>query len=111
MDLTGIKQTFDYGSIKTEHKEAVEEVVDLARNMGNHVFAEFLLHRFQIEEQKRFELKDSKFFQLCRENSIGVNIQGHTQEGIGPDSVQYPVISITEDVRKLDAFVEKIKNS
>lgn len=109
MELNGIKQTFDYGSITDQHKEAVEEVANLARQMGNHTFAEFINHKFNVVEPKRFNLEDSEFYRFCKENEIKIFLQGHCQDGIGPEAVHYPVVSITEDIRTMDAFVAKIK--
>jgi hypothetical protein len=109
MELNGVKQTFDYGSITDQHKEAVEEVANLARQMGNHTFAEFINHKFNVVEPKRFNVDDSEFYRLCKENGINMFLQGYHQDGIGPDQIEYPVVSITEDIRTMDAFVAKIK--
>jgi hypothetical protein len=109
MDLNEVKQTFDYGSINEKQKETVEEVANLARQMGHHMFAEFLIHKFDVVEPKRFNVEDSKFCQLCKENDIRINLQGHVQEGLDANAIQYPVVSITEDVRKLDVFLENFK--
>lgn len=108
MELTGVKQTFDYGSINDSHKEAVEEAANLAREMGHHLFAEYLVRKFNVVEPKRFDLDDSLFFQLCKENDIRPFLQGHRIEKTDGEEIHYPVLSITEDVRTLDALVEKL---
>ena len=103
---------FDYGCINEQHKEAIQEVVDLARASGNEVFAELLKHKFQLVEPVRVDHTTSEFYKKCQENDIKVWLMGYVQEGGGNDpSIPYhPVISITEDARKIEKLVESIKN-
>ena len=108
-----MKELFDYGAIKEEHKQAVVEVMELARNSGNEVFAEFLKHKFKIEEPNKIDYKLSEFYRLCEQNNIKVWLMGHQQEGpeANPGAPLWPVLSITEDIRVIEKLIESIKNN
>jgi|AntAceMinimDraft_5_1070358.scaffolds.fasta_scaffold08386_4 hypothetical protein len=102
---------FDYGSITEQHKEAIQEVVDLATQSGNDVFAEFIKYKFQLIDPVRVDHKDTEFYKACAENDIHVWIMGYIQDGVGNDPSMpfYPVVSITEDIRKIEKLVEFLK--
>jgi hypothetical protein len=106
-------ELFDYGSIKEEHKQAVMEVMELARASGNDVFAEFLKHKFKIEEPVKIDYKQSEFYKHCVANDIKVWNMGWVQDGGGnkPEEPYYPVVSITEDIRVIEKLMDSIKNS
>lgn len=102
---------FDYGSITEQHKEAIQEVIDLATQSGNDVFAEFIKHKFQLVEPVRVDHKDTEFYKACTEHDIHVWTMGYIQDGGGndPSIPFYPVVSITEDIRKIEKLVEFLK--
>ncbi len=102
---------FDYGSITEQHKEAIQEVVDLANHSGNDIFAELIKHKFQLVEPIRVDHKDTEFYKACAENDIHVWTMGYIQDGGGndPSIPFYPVVSITEDIRKIEKLVEFLK--
>jgi hypothetical protein len=106
-----MQNVFDYGAINDHHKEAIQEVIDLARNTGNEMFAEVLKHKFQLVEPIRVEYKDTAFYKACTENDIHVWTMGYVQDGGGndPSIPFYPVVSITEDIRKIEKLVETLK--
>jgi hypothetical protein len=99
---------FDYGNINDEHKKAILEVIDLANQLGNVTFAELLKHKFQIVEPKKYDLNDSEFITACNSNKINYNIQGYITEGPAHAPVHYPLVSITEDIRKLNDFIKNV---
>lgn len=103
---------FDYGTITDEHKEAVQEVINLAKSLGNEEFAEFIKHRFKIVEPLRIPYDISSFYKECQKVGIKVHLMGYVQDngGSDPTSPYYPILSITEDIRKLDEFVKSIKD-
>lgn len=106
-----MKNVFDYGAINDHHKEAIQEVIDLARNTGNEMFAEVLKHKFQLVEPIRVDYKETAFYKACTENDIKVWTMGYVQDGGGndPSIPFYPVVSITEDIRKIQKLVETLK--
>ena len=102
---------FDYGAISEEQKKAILEVMDLAKESGNDVFAEFLKHKFKIVEPVRVDHKEYDFYKHCDSNGIKVWLMGYVQDGGGnnPAEPSYPVVSITEDIRKLEELVAYLK--
>lgn len=103
---------FNYGEITEQHKEAVLEVMDLAKQQGNDMFAELLKHKFQIEEPVKVDHKETVFAKACESSDIKVWVMGWVQDGGAETGApHYPVVSITEDIRKIDKLVEAIKNS
>jgi hypothetical protein len=103
-----MKQLFNYGDLKKEHKDAAAEIIDLAKQLGQDNLAEVIAHKFQLVEPNKFNIEDSVFAKAC--DSVGFKywIMGWVAEGDGPEAVHYPIVSITEDVRKLDNFIINI---
>ena len=106
-------ELFNYGDITEEQKKAVLEIIELANQSGNDVFAELLKHKFQIIEPLKLDHTKTEFNRLCTEKEIKVWLMGWVQDGGGedPSAPHYPVVSITEDIRKLEELVRHIKNS
>jgi hypothetical protein len=100
-----MKQLFNYGDLKKEHKDAAIEIVELARQLGQDNLADTIAHKFQLVEPNKFKIEDSIFVQVCERAGFKYWIMGWVSEGDGPDAVHYPIVSITEDVRKLDNFI------
>lgn len=102
---------FDYGSITEQHKEAIQEVVNLAKQSGNEMFAETIKHKFQLVEPILVNHKDTEFYKACTKNNIKVWTMGYVQDGGGNDPTipYYPVVSITEDIRKIEKLIKTLK--
>lgn len=106
-------EVFDYGSISEEQKKAIQEVIDLARQSNNEMFAQFLTHKFKIVEPVRIDHTNTQFYKMCSDNDIKVWLMGWVQDGGGedPSAPHWPVVSITEDVRKIEKLLKHIKES
>jgi hypothetical protein len=102
--------SFDYGNITDEHKSVVVEIVGLLKSMGQEELAGILNSRFKIVEPKRFKIADSQFVQACTANQIYCAVQGHVQSGTDLDSMHYPLVTMSEDIRKFERLFEYIKN-
>jgi hypothetical protein len=108
--MTKLTEMFDYGSITEEQKAAALEIVQLCKNMDQHIAAEIIKHKFQLVEPKRYNMEESAFIKACADAGIYVSIQGHIKENAGtPDELEYQLVSISQDIRKMDEFVEKLK--
>jgi hypothetical protein len=101
---------FDYGAITEEQKKAILEVMDLAKESGNEMFAEFIKHKFKIVEPLRIDHKESEFYKVCESHGIKVWLMGYVQDkgGLDPTEPSYPIVSVTEDIRKLENLIENI---
>ena len=93
---------FDYGSLNDDHKAAAEECVAMANQMNQPMLAELIKARFQLVEPKRFDMDSSKFVAAAKEAGIYIAIQGHVKEG----DTEYQLVSVNEDIRKLEKFIE-----
>jgi hypothetical protein len=102
-----MKELFNYGDLKKEHKDAASEIVELAKQAGQDILAELIAHRFQLIEPNRFQLENSIFAQACKAEGFNCSIMGWVTEGDTPGAIHYPLVAITEDIRKLDNFITK----
>jgi hypothetical protein len=102
---------FDYGSITVEHKSAIIEVVGLLKSMGQHDIAKMVNTRFKIQEPNRYDLTQSPFVQACTATNIYCAVQGHIQSGTDLDAMHYPLVTMSEDIRKFEKLYEFIKNN
>lgn len=102
---------FDYGSINQDHIAAATEIAGLAEQFGSSMLAELIRSRFKVKEIPKYDMTNSKFINECTKANIHCNVQGFVQEGQEPDYMQYQLVSICEDIRKLDAFIDSIKST
>lgn len=97
---------FDYNSITEEHKKVVKEITAMLDHHGQEMLSELIKLKFKIVETPKFNLKESVFMEACKKAEIIPVIQGFTIEY----GVEYPVVLIQDDIRKLDSFVANIRS-
>jgi hypothetical protein len=101
--MSDMIENFNYGEITEDQKKVAEEIKRLAEQRGDTMFAELLKYKFQLGEATTYNLDDSLFVNTASASGIYCNVQGFYLE---PETNQrYQVISITEDVRKLNKFI------
>lgn len=100
---------FDYGSLNDDHKKAAEEIASLAEQHGMSMFADLVKTRFQVKEIPKYDISQSEFVKYCDKAGLHLGIQGFIREGGEPDIIQYPLMTLCDDVRKLEKLVEVIK--
>lgn len=108
---TEMLPVFDYGNISDTQKAAAKEIADWLSSLGLHDVSRDLLVRFKIEENKKYDVSQSKFYKLCQEGGIYVAGQGVVIEGQGKDAIEYPLVAISGDIRQFDKFIEFVQNS
>lgn len=109
-EAASMTPVFNYGDISEQHKEAAVEIAGLIANSGNPMLAELVKQRFKIVQVPRYDINQSPFIEACKSAGVFPAVQGYVQEGVDVDKMEYPLISICEDVRKLEKLVEAIKN-
>ena len=109
MQDENFKQNYNYGEISDNDKRVIGEVISLAKAQGLDNFVEFLQHKFKIVEQPEFDFEESEFVKESAKHGLFVAVQGTIKSGDKPGDIVYPVISITDDVRKFDKFYNAIK--
>jgi hypothetical protein len=100
---------FDYGSIKTEHQSAALEISNMLKSLGHSDIAEEILIRFQIEKIPTYDLEESTFIQEMKEAGIYVAIQGFLKEGSGKTAFQYPLVSVSGDIRQFNKMIDDLR--
>jgi len=108
--MDNMQPVFDYGFINDDHKKAAEEIAALAEQQGMTMFAELIKTRFQVKEIPKYDISNSKFVQYCEKADLRLVTQGFLREGIEPDVIQYPLMVLCDDIRRLEKLVEVIKN-
>ena len=101
---------FNYGDITEQHKEAAMEIASLIANSGNEMLAELVKQRFKVVEIPRYDINLSPFIDACKEAGVFAAVQGYLQEGSDLEKIEYPLVSICEDIRKLEKLIPAIKN-
>ena len=61
-----------------------------------------------MEEIPEYDLDKSHFIKFLKENNINYQVPGHVIEGVGKDKQKYQVVSISEDIRKLELSIGKL---
>ena len=67
-----------------------------------------ILKDFWVEEIPEYDLDKSHFIKFLKENNINYQVPGHVIEGVGKDKQKYQVVSISEDIRKLELSIGKL---
>ena len=106
-----IKPLFDYGDIKEAHVLAAEEIANMCLQFGQPELAVEIKRKFKIAEVPKYNLEDSEFVQECKKHNVYVSIQGIIHEGQGPSLMEYQLVGISGDVRKMNEFIRAVKNS
>jgi len=110
-EAAAMTPVFNYGNISDAHKDAAKEIANIIASSGNIMLAEVIKQRFKVVEIPKFNLEDSKFAKACMIAGVFPAVQGHVQEGSDLDKMEYPLVGICEDIRKLEKLYEVIKNS
>ena len=101
-----IDHVFDYNSITDEHKKAVKEVLSVLEEFGYDMVIDMIKVQFGIVSRPRYDLKESEFVKCCEKANILTITQGYVVD----NNIEYPVVFIQDDIRKLNEFIEKIKS-
>jgi hypothetical protein len=103
-------ELFDYNSITKEQKKTVQEVIDLAKNAGHNLFAEFLKNKFQIVERKKINIDNSVFVKYAKINNLFCSVQGYV-DNLNLKEPLEPIISVTDPISKFDKLVVSVIES
>ena len=61
-----------------------------------------------MEEIPEYDIDKSHFIKFLKENNIDYQVPGYVIEGVGESKQKYQVISISEDIRKLELSIGKL---
>lgn len=109
-----VRGVFDYGEITEGQKSVVEELLTQLKQDPKMSFVlddekiTSLKKQFKIEEIDRFDIEKSAFYQLAKQKNYYAPIQGWIKEGLGPDAIEYPILSTNMDIREYDKMVHEL---
>ena len=101
---------FDYGNIKPEHQALVRDILQrIDNNKQPEDIKNDLSVLFKLQGENEFDLEKSTFIKYAKRVNLGPAKQGHITVKEGKDvPINYPIISVCDDIRKLDKLVEEI---
>jgi hypothetical protein len=105
-------QNFDYGSIKKEHKEAVQEILSYLKERSNiptDMLIEDLKLKWQLEEIPMLDEKETLFWQFVKDEPIKPVIQGWTETtDENGKKIRIPYLVLSADMTYFDHLVKQI---
>lgn len=104
--MRNMDPNFNYGDITDEHKQAAKEIANLMEGMNQPMMAELIRERFQIKPIPKYDFTQHPFVKACEQADLFCAVQGHIRDGSG--KLEYPVISISDDVRKFEKLFQII---
>ena len=100
---------FNFNEIKDEHKKAINEACEILEKQGvNEDIINNLKTKFEIKKIPSYDLMTSPFVQYCIKNGFHVQPQGNITEIKNKEPFLYPIVSVTEDIRKFNSVFDKI---
>lgn len=100
---------FDYEKLTDEQKEAVNEVFRILAEKYRTLDLSSLRVQFKLEDKKYYNLKEDDLYKRLKKNNIVVDTQGHIREGMGQDTMHYPLVTINCDFRQLQKVFNEFK--
>jgi len=105
-----MQPVFDYGNIKPEHQALVRDIIKRIENDDHNIdLKNELSVLFKLEDENEFDLDTSIFIKYANKINLHVTKQGHVTVKDGDKKpVNYPIVSVCDDIRRLDELVETI---
>jgi len=101
-----MKSVFDYGSLKQEHKDTAEEIAKILSDAGQDMLSTLIKEKFQLVEKPTYDWENSPFVLAAVEAGLYCNCQGTVVD----NGVNYQIVSITDDIRRLEKIIPAIIN-
>jgi hypothetical protein len=102
----GMEPVFDYGSLKKEHKETAAEIAKILNQSGQTLLADLIKEKFELVEKPSYDWENSPFVLAAIEAGLYCNCQGTVVD----NGVNYQIVSITDDIRRLEKIIPVIIN-
>ena len=101
---------FDYGNIRPDHQALVRDILKrIDNNKEPEDIKNDLSVLFKLQGENEFDLEKSIFIKYAKKVNLGPAKQGHITVKEGSNiPINYPVISVCDDIRKLDKLIEDI---
>jgi hypothetical protein len=96
--MTEKRGKFNTDNLKNEHREIVKDIVDYLSENGNELLALLISKRYKLEPIEKYDISNSIVIDFCDKSNIPYSIQGYVTE----NNIDYPLITITGDIRKFE---------
>lgn len=106
--LGQVSKKFDYNLIDDSHKALMRDVVERLEKENNYGLAQEFKILCKLQENEKFNIEKSLFFNLAKDFSLSLNKQGYMTVSENGKITEYPIISTCGDIREYDKFIEHI---
>lgn len=107
-----IEEQFDFGSLTKRDKKLIEEVLKIIKNNDNATVQNILKKikdEFQISEIPMIKYEDSLWYELTKNENLGVSIQGYREvKQEDGTKIRIPHVAMSADLDYLDDVVKRI---
>ena len=93
----------DSNSLSKEQIKTLQDVALYLESINQPMISELIKQKYALKDFKLYDMNLSDFAKKCEEYNLSYAIQGYVSEG----DVRYPILCITEDIRKFDEFLSK----
>lgn len=97
--------------LREDHIAAAKDIIQMAEETGQYEFAQMIRYKYGIAKIETYNMEESEFVQAARKSGLNVYAQGHIQVGYGEEAIRYPIVSMSDDIRKFNEFYEKMKTN
>jgi len=99
---------YDYGNITDDDRILIREICEQLETKGNLSDSAFLRNQFQLKQIWQYDLANSPFVKMCKDNNIEIQKQGHMTTYENGEAREYPIVTLCEDIRKLEKLFASI---
>jgi hypothetical protein len=103
-----VNKKFDYNQIDDSHKALIRDVVERLEKEKNYSLAQELKILCKLQENKKFDIEKSLFFNLAKDFPLSLSKQGFVTVSENGEITEYPIISTCGDIREYEKFIEHI---
>ena len=99
---------FNYDEIDDSHKSLIRDIVERLEKENQYSLAQELKITCKLEENEKYDIEKSLFFQIAKEWPLSLNKQGFITHSENGKITEYPIISTCADIRYYDKMMENI---
>ena len=103
-----VNKKFDYNQIDDSHKALIRDIVERLEKENNYRLAQELKILCKLQENKKFDIEKSLFFNLAKDFPLSLSKQGFVTVSENGEITEYPIISTCGDIREYEKFIEHI---
>ena len=106
--IENFSSLYDYRNISDNDKKLVKEIISILEKDNNYAMSNQLKVTFKLTDTNVYDIEKSEFFKACQKHNINLQKQGIVTVMENNITTEYPVISICEDIRRLNNFIKNI---